>query len=51
MRKRSNVYWVITVAELALAICAVTSFAWGQQDAADADTNLASAVHAHQATQ
>jgi hypothetical protein len=51
MSQRSTVYWLITVAELALALCAVTSFAWGQQDAADADTTLASAVQARQATQ
>ena len=46
MQKRSTVFWAITVAELALAICAVTSFAWAQQDSADAESNLASATQA-----
>ena len=44
MNKRSTVFWAITVVELVLAICAVTSFAWGQQDAADSEANLASAT-------
>ncbi len=42
MQKRSAVFWAITVAELALAVYAVTSFAWAQPMGVDAESNLAS---------
>ena len=43
MQKRSAVFWAITVAELALAVYAVTSFAWAQPMGHDTESTLASA--------
>jgi hypothetical protein len=46
MQKRSAVFWAMTLAELALVVYAVTSFAWAQPLGADNEPNLASATQA-----
>lgn len=43
--KRSSVFWAATLAELALAVYALTSFAWVQAPESGPDAALASAAH------
>lgn len=42
--QRSSVFWAVTLAELALAVYALTSVAWVQAPDAAQDTTLASAA-------
>lgn len=45
MNKRTSVFWAVTLAELALAAYALTSFAWVQPESGSGpDATLASAV-------
>lgn len=51
MDKRSPIFWAITLAELVIAVCAVTAFAWDDQGSAGAEAVRAQASVPHVAPQ